>query len=95
MGDLVRLHKSYFHEFLGEIARAYDEDRLEDFICIYSSKYPAGKEVEGFVSIVGKYWFSGDNGSTVHSLGLVEVMRDEILRYMREYNDAADVGGEI
>ena len=72
-----------FHEFLDELRKAYDEDRLKDFVCIYSHDYKKGKEKEGFLHGLNHYWFSQEN-STVYSLGLVEVMKDEILHYMAE-----------
>ena len=86
MGDLIKLHKSNFHEFLAQIQEAYDEGRLNDFICIYSAKYPAGQEISGFTASVGKYWFSGDNGSTIQSLGLCDLMKDHLLDYIRDKN---------
>ena len=94
MGDLIKLHKSNFHEFLSEIQEAFEEDRLNDFICISSAKYPPGQEISGFTASVGKYWFSGDAGNTVQAIGLCELMKDHLLDYIKDKNlalEAADI----
>ena len=77
-----------FHEFLEELKKAYDENRLQDFICIYNYDYEKGKEVEGFLNGIRNYWFGKE--STVGLLGLTEVMKDEILAYMRRKIEEAD-----
>lgn len=73
---------SAFHNFLDELKKAYDENRLQDFICIYNYEYEKGKEKEGYVNGIHNYWFGKE--STVGLLGLTEVMKDEILSYMRK-----------
>jgi len=76
-----------FHAFLKELGKAYDDDRVENFICIYNFKYGKGEEREGFTSGMDHYWFG--EKSTVYLLGLTDIMRDEILIYMREKCDEA------
>lgn len=70
-----------FHEFLDELKKAYDENRLKDFICIYDYDYKKGQEKPGFHNGIDHYWF-GDE-STLRLLGLLDLMRDEILEYMK------------
>ena len=81
---VIRLNQTNFHNFIDKLTKAYDEDRLEDLICIFSDKYAEGEDVEGFSASVRNYWFSGEGGSSLHSLGLVELMKTEILNYYYE-----------
>ena len=84
--------ESDFYEFLDELRDVYKENRLDNFICIYQYQYKKGEEREGFVAGIENYWFG--EKSTIYLLGLVETIKDEILKYMankckedREYND--------
>ena len=79
-----------FYEFIEHLEKAYKEDRLKNFICIYDYKYEKGKEREGFVEGLNHYWFG--EKSTVYLLGLLEVMKDEILIYMQEKCDEVREG---
>ena len=72
--------QSAFDGFLDDLRDAYKEKRLNNFICIYDHKYKKGEEKEGFVNGIGNYWFG--EKSTIYLLGLVEVIKDEILHYM-------------
>ncbi len=80
---IIKLNRTNFHDFLDKTIKAYEENRLNDFICIVSHKYPEGEEEEGFYAAIDNYWFSGDNGSCVHSLGLLELMKKYIIDYMK------------
>lgn len=71
---------SAFDKFLDGLRAAYKENRVNNFICIYDFKYKKGEEVEGFVNGIDNYWF-GEN-STIYLLGLLAVMKDEMLKYM-------------
>ena len=72
-----------FDKFLDFLKEAYDEGRLTDFVCIYEAKYREGEEVEDYIGTIDKYWFGR---SSTGSLGLCQVMIDEILMYIREAN---------
>lgn len=72
--------QSAFDRFLDDLRDAYKENRLNNFICIYDHEYKKGEEREGFVNGIGNYWFG--EKSTIYLLGLLEVMKDEILKYM-------------
>ena len=74
-----------FYDFLKILEKAYKENRIRNFICIYNFAYEIGKEVPGFRSGVDHYWFGED--STIALLGLTDVMKDEILIYMKEKCD--------
>ena len=73
-------NKQPFRAFLGELQEAYDEDLLLDFVLIYRKKYQDTEKREGFSSRIDHYWFGKD--STLYTLGLIEVMRDTVLKYM-------------
>ena len=84
--------ESAFDAFLDELREAYKDNRLNNFICIYDYKYKKGEERKGFLSGVDHYWFG--EKSTIYILGLLAVIKDEILKYMadkceedRQYDD--------
>ena len=81
---VVKLNKTNFNEFIDMLIVAYDEGRIEDFIAIFSHKYKEGEEVEGSSANITNLWFSGEEGSSVHCLGLVDVMRERIHDFMRD-----------
>ncbi|HDY89672.1 MAG TPA: hypothetical protein ENH82_16360 [bacterium] len=83
---IIKLNRTNFHDFIDDLIKAYDEDRLNDFICICSYHYPENDEKEGFNASIDKYWFSGKLGGSIHSLGLVEIMRQEIIDYIKDAN---------
>jgi len=74
--------ESAFDGFLDELRETYKEKRLNNFICIYNYEYKKGEEIEGFVSGIQDYWFG--EKSTIYLLGLIEVIKDEILHYMAD-----------
>ena len=76
--------KQPFHEFLNELKEVYDNDLANNFICIYSRDYKKGEEVEGFTGRNLCYWFGN---SSSECLGLCEIMKTEILDYIREQNE--------
>ena len=78
---VIRLNQTNFHNFMDKIQKAYEENRLDDFICICSTKYPEGEETEDSDTVLGYYWFTGADGSAVKSLGLTEVMKRKIMDY--------------
>ena len=83
MSDKVeKFYPTGFYKFWNELLEAYKENRLQDFICIYTKDYPEGEEREGFLSLIDKYWFSVSGKGTVNLIGLVEVMKAEMLDYM-------------
>lgn len=71
-----------FDDFIDELSQLNRENRLTDFICMFSNSYKEGEEVEGFSSEMRNYWFG--KTSTLTCLGLTDVMKDIILEYMRE-----------
>ena len=73
-----------FFEFLDELKKAYTDNRLNNFICIYDCEYEKGKKREGFVAQNKKYWF-GEN-SCIYLLGLTKLMGQVILDYMKDAN---------
>lgn len=73
---IVPFPLSQFDEFLDELKQLCREDRLKDFVCIYSNSRKEDEEIEVF-----DYWFG--ETSTVMCLGLIEVIKDRILEYMR------------
>lgn len=79
---------SAFHNFLDELKKAYDENRLQNFICIYNYEYEKGKEKEGFLYGIDNYWFG--EKSCLGLLGLTDVMKDEISSYMRRKAEEAN-----
>ena len=76
-----------FHEFLEDLKQSYDEDRLNDFICIYEFGYKKGEEIKGFVAGINKYWFGS---SSTKSLGLCQIMIKYILDWIVEKNEELD-----
>ena len=87
VAKVIKLNRTNFHDFIDDLVKAYDEKRLNDFVCIVSHRNPKGKEREGFTASIGNYWFSGDDGSSVYSLGLVEMMKQKILNYIEDANE--------
>lgn len=79
---VIPFPQSPFEEFLDEQKQLYHEDRLTDFICISKNRYKEGEKVDGFNAQIKRFWFG--ETSTLTCLGLVEVMKDVILEYMRE-----------
>ena len=73
-----------FFEFLDELKKAYTDNRLNNFICIYDCDYEKGKEREKFMGENKKYWF-GEKSCT-YLLGLTKIMGQVILDYMKEKN---------
>lgn len=71
-----------FYDFLAELKTAYDEDRLENFICIYNFKYRQEDKLEEFMYGIGKHWFGQE--SCIYMLGLIDIMKDEIREFMKE-----------
>ena len=84
MGKVIKLRSDGFHEFLDEIRQAYDEGRLKDLVCITNSKYPKGEGIPEFKSSIDKYWFG--QGSTLQTLGLIDIMHQEVMDYIAEEN---------
>ncbi len=68
---------SKFDKFLDDLSQLNHEGRLKDFVCIFSNSCDEVDKTE-----VYDYWFG--ETSTVMCLGLVEVVKDRILEYMRE-----------
>ena len=79
-----------FHSFVDELRKAYDDNRLKDFVCIYNYDYEKGKEKKGFIHGINSYWFGKE--STVYLLGLTDVMKDEILKYMATKTEEYKMG---
>jgi len=75
-------NQSVFGEFLDTLRDAHKEGRLNNFICIYDCEYREGERREGFRGIIGKYWFG--EKSCIYLLGLVEIMRDIIITFIKE-----------
>ncbi|KKN46573.1 hypothetical protein LCGC14_0671690 [marine sediment metagenome] len=91
MGDLIHLTRSNFREFIEGLERSHEEGRLNDFICIHSSKYPESQKVpEEFQSLITHHWFTGDNGSCLTSLGMLDIMKEYIIRYMNDRDEKED-----
>lgn len=82
--QVIRLNKTNFHDFMEDIVKAYDENRLDEFICIISEKPPEESALDGSFATTENYWFSGKRGSSVHTLGLLEVMKEQVMSYMFE-----------
>jgi len=83
-------NKLPFYQFLDELEQAYQEHRLKDFICIYRFDYRKGEESQGFNAGIEHYWFGEQ--STLSLLGLTDVMKDEILKYMAEKCEEDNMG---
>lgn len=91
MNNTIRFPKpNVFYAFLDELKQAYDEKRLSDFICIYSSEYPEGKKPEGFTKLIDRYWFGQKD--CIYMLGLVDTMKDEIREFIKKKNREAEEG---
>ena len=73
-----------FYDFLDRLRQAYDENRLMNFLCIYDYSYREGKERPVFIVGVNKYWWGS---STTECLGLCEIMKQEVLNFIKEKND--------
>lgn len=84
MNKVVKFPKpDAFYDFLENLKNTYDEDRLKNFICIYSCDY--GEEEshpEGFIEKIEPYWFG--EKSCIYVLGLIDIMKDEIREFMKE-----------
>ncbi len=84
MGEVLTFSKKQpFHEFLNEIKEMHDKDLATNFICIYSRNYRKGEEIEGFVGRNDSYWFGK---SSTECLGLLRIMEQQIIDYIREQN---------
>ena len=79
-----------FDSFLDMLRLAYNEDRIKGFICIYEARYPEGKDIEGFVGTLDKYWFGE---SSTQCLGLCEMMKADILDWVRKKNEEKSEDG--
>ena len=85
---IIKLNRTGFHDFIDELVKAYDEDRLRDFITIYDCEYREDEKIEGFSGSIPSYWFSDSKkGSTISCLGMMEIMKQRILLYIEEKNE--------
>ena len=72
-----------FYSYLEGLKKAYDEDRLKNFICIYSCDYEEEElRPKEFMEKIEPYWFG--EKSCVYLLGLTDIMKDEIREFMKE-----------
>jgi len=72
-----------FYEFLDEVKEAYDKGLLRNFVCFYSRDYHKDEDPGDFVGRNGSYWFGK---SSSECLGLTELMKQQILDFIREAN---------
>lgn len=83
MGEVVRLNRTEFHEYIDDLVKAYDEDRLKDFISIHTADYKEDKDQDG-AGYIQTYWFSGGGGGCIHCVGMVEHMKQKILDFIKD-----------
>jgi len=69
-----------FQDFLDRLSKEYEEKKIIDFVCIYNVS-----NSEDEASDIIDFWF-GKN-STLNLLGLIEVMKGDILSYMANFMD--------
>lgn len=85
MGNVLTFSKKQpFHEFLEEIKEFHDKGLTTNFICVYSRDYKEGEETKGFVGKNDQYWYAR---STTECLGLLRLMEQMILDFIREQNE--------
>jgi hypothetical protein len=84
-GQLIRLPQTDFEDFLDSMRDAWNEGRLKGFVCQVRMDYRDGEDGDGFVDSLPGYWFGFE--SCVEALGLVTVMKDRLLCYMRQANE--------
>lgn len=83
MAEVIRLNHTEFHEYIDDLVKAFDEDRLKDFISIHTADYEEGKDLGG-VGYVRNYWFSEGGGGCINCVGMVEYMKQKILDFLKD-----------
>lgn len=80
---LLKFKQDNFQEFLDELSSAHKVGKLKTIACI--AQVELEEKNNDFAYSLPGYWFGGDSCTEV--LGLLEIMKDRILEYMRCKNE--------
>lgn len=91
MGNILKFPKEQapFLEVLDDLRRLYNEKRIEAVLVGASIRYKEGEESEDYKSMIRKFWVGE---SCLELLGLADIVKDDVMCFMREESDEKDVG---
>lgn len=83
MSKTIKLNATDLQDFLSRLEKAFIEGRLSGLICMAKTRYPDGVKPTGFSGSLPKFWY----GECLEALAFCDIMKAEILMYMKEMNN--------
>jgi hypothetical protein len=78
---VIQISRSGFHDFLDDVRADYDAGKVTDMICMYRRQ--TGPDPRGRMQHEWSRQWWGET-STITSIGLLEVMKHEMLKHCTE-----------